>query len=440
MADDRQSTSAAGGARGYKRSWKNLLINKKYQLRFTLFMVAVSALLMSGLGWWVMKVADEATRVQQNNAMSDRCKPAVLGLPAAAPKVAPGADDAADNDDADEATPVEPEDTDPAADAAEPTEPAPTDSKAAAVDAKADAAAADRRGGVTVEIEPMKVIEKIEIPDLVTRDGYRMKAQVTVEYVAPESETIPTSKAIRAELEPVLDDVTRARVKLTTARKIFDEGLDLQAFVQAAQDKRLADLEKAIKEADAATKPDDPTRVEAQKALAGARAAFASTIVTVRVDPPVLNPAFMAEVTTFYDCQYATLGSIRALEAGRKRILYVLIGSCLLLTLGLAVYGIKMTHKVAGPLYKITLYMGKMRDGRLDKVYNLRKGDQLVDFYEHFKTAHGGVVDLEKADIAQLKQVIAAADAAGIAGKSPEVDTALAEVKAMLARKEKALE
>ena len=53
--------------------------------------------------------------------------------------------------------------------------------------------------------------------------------------------------------------------------------------------------------------------------------------------------------------------------------------------LGLAVYGIKMTHKVAGPLFKVSLYLAKMRDGRFDKVYNLRKGDQLVDFYEHFK-------------------------------------------------------
>ena len=36
--------------------------------------------------------------------------------------------------------------------------------------------------------------------------------------------------------------------------------------------------------------------------------------------------------------------------------------------LGLAVYGIKMTHKVAGPLFKVSLYLAKMRDGRFDKV------------------------------------------------------------------------
>ena len=91
----------------------------------------------------------------------------------------------------------------------------------------------------------------------------------------------------------------------------------------------------------------------------------------------------------------------------------MLIGTGLLLVLGLAVYGIKMTHKVAGPLFKVSLYLAKMRDGRFDKVWNLRKGDQLVDFYEHFKTAHAGVVQMQKDDIATIKAVIAAAEAAG---------------------------
>ena len=76
-----------------------------------------------------------------------------------------------------------------------------------------------------------------------------------------------------------------------------------------------------------------------------------------------------------------------------------------------------------------------MRDGRLDKVYNLRKGDQLVDFYDHFKTAHAGIVAMEQADIAQLKSVIAAAEAAG-AGEH----AAIVELRAILARKEKTLE
>jgi hypothetical protein len=76
-----------------------------------------------------------------------------------------------------------------------------------------------------------------------------------------------------------------------------------------------------------------------------------------------------------------------------------------------------------------------MRDGRFDKVYNLRKGDQLVDFYDHFKQAHAGVVALEKSDVAQLKKTIAAAESAG-AGDHPSI----VELRTMLARKEKSVE
>jgi hypothetical protein len=75
-----------------------------------------------------------------------------------------------------------------------------------------------------------------------------------------------------------------------------------------------------------------------------------------------------------------------------------------------------------------------MRDGRFDKVYNLRKGDQLVDFYEHFKAGHAGVVALERDDIARIKELIAAAKAAG-AG-----DDVVADLEKMVARKEKSIE
>ena len=75
----------AGAKPQYKRSWKNLLLNKRYQLRFTLFMVGVSAVLMSGLGIWVMKEANEATSVSKARFAGEelRCPqvPAVVELP-----------------------------------------------------------------------------------------------------------------------------------------------------------------------------------------------------------------------------------------------------------------------------------------------------------------------------------------------------------------------
>ena len=117
------------------------------------------------------------------------------------------------------------------------------------------------------------------------------------------------------------------------------------------------------------------------------------------------------------------------------RIFWVLLATGVLLMLGLAVYGIKMTHKVAGPLFKVTLYLAKMRDGRYDKVWNLRKGDQLMDFYEHFKSAHAGVVTMEKDDIERIKATIAAAKDAGHGDHET-----VKELETLLARKEKSLE
>src|SRR5688572_22316187 len=82
--------------RGYKRSWKNLLLNKRYQLRFTLFMVGLSAVLMALLGWWVMKVADRATKVAINNVLGEEvCKDPAAVQAAAADEAAAAAQEPA---------------------------------------------------------------------------------------------------------------------------------------------------------------------------------------------------------------------------------------------------------------------------------------------------------------------------------------------------------
>ena len=140
------------------------------------------------------------------------------------------------------------------------------------------------------------------------------------------------------------------------------------------------------------------------------------------------------QVVAYWTCKVRTQGTMDEIDRRRDTILYVLIGTGLLLVLGLAGYGLKMTHKVAGPLFKVTLYLDKMKDGRLDKVYNLRKGDQLVEFYEHFKHAHAGVVAMEKADIDHLRTIIASAETAGLGEHE-----AVVAMREMLARKEAAI-
>jgi hypothetical protein len=163
--------------------------------------------------------------------------------------------------------------------------------------------------------------------------------------------------------------------------------------------------------------------------------------VSVQIDESSMTltptvPANYADmIVDHWKCELGQSGALDQLERGRLRILWVLIATGLVLIMGLAVYGIKMTHKVAGPLFKVSLYFAKMRDGRLDKVWNLRKGDQLVEFYDHFRAAHAGVVKAEREDIDHIKAVIAAAETAG-AGDHESVK----ELRTLLERKEKALE
>jgi nitrogen fixation/metabolism regulation signal transduction histidine kinase len=84
-------------------------------------------------------------------------------------------------------------------------------------------------------------------------------------------------------------------------------------------------------------------------------------------------------------------------------LMLILISFGFVLSLVLAGYGIVLTHKVAGPLYKITNHLDQIRDGKLGIVYNLRKGDQLVDFFRHFKGAHDALRHRTEEDIALLE-------------------------------------
>lgn len=347
--------------KGYKRSWKNLLLNKRYQLRFTLFMVGISAVLMIGLGIWVMKQANEATTVAIDRVRGDAC-----------PKI-PELTDIPQNDDS--GVPLKLPDGD-GSDAVGSAAPAPVPST----------------------VDP--------------RDVAKHNAQTSLL-------SVKALWCTTAECAPATTEPLQIKVK------------DCDAYVKGKLDDpdAVAALRKAMIPV---------VKCDGGQAFSVADAP-ATRHVTVVMDEssmtmtPAVPSDYADRVVAHWTCEVRQAGSIDELSRGRLRILGVLIATGLLLMIGLAIYGIKMTHKVAGPLFKVSLYLAKMRDGRYDKVWNLRKGDQLVDFYEHFKTAHAGVVTLEKEDIEAITAVIAAAEAAG-AGES------VGELRTILARKEKSIE
>jgi hypothetical protein len=96
---------------------------------------------------------------------------------------------------------------------------------------------------------------------------------------------------------------------------------------------------------------------------------------------------------------------VRQFERNDRMLIFLLIGFGVVMSVVLAAYGIVITHKVAGPLFKVTLYLDKIRDGKLGQVYALRKGDELVEFFGHFKAAHDALRKQEEDDVALLQRL-----------------------------------
>jgi hypothetical protein len=336
-------TDSKPGDRSYKRSWKNLLINKGYQLRFTLFMVGLAALLMVGLGVWVMWVANETTEVSTASVRGEAC-----------PKVPSFGSGAPTGEDEDAVPP-------PSMKLDEPTDSPPGDSPS-------PAAEPSDPGTAPPPAPPAPAGEA-------KADG------------KPQQAPTPDSATADAPVHPPAGpDKTGTPRSPSTATR------------------------------------DQPRRVNVQ--------IDESSMTLTQAVPPDLADRFVA----YWTCELRQVATFDRLERGRLRILWAMIVTGIVLVIGLAMYGIKTTHRVAGPLFKVSLYLSKMREGRFDKVFNLRKGDQLIEFYNQFKLAHGGIVAMQQDDIDRIAAVIAAAEAAGV-GDDPVVG----ELREMLARKEKSI-
>src|ERR1041384_2664689 len=75
--------------------------------------------------------------------------------------------------------------------------------------------------------------------------------------------------------------------------------------------------------------------------------------------------------------------------ASDRWVLWGIVGFGVLLVISISAVGILITHKVAGPLFKIAAQFGHVRENRLAPVpATLRKGDELQEFYGAFREMH----------------------------------------------------
>jgi hypothetical protein len=103
------------------------------------------------------------------------------------------------------------------------------------------------------------------------------------------------------------------------------------------------------------------------------------------------------------------------LSSRDTELVLTMIGVGIGLVLVLSFYLVVMTHKVAGPLYKVSGYFDKMAAGKLGEVWPLRKGDMLKDFYDKFKATHDTVRARHLEDNERVARLLEACAAAGVA-------------------------
>jgi len=80
-----------------------------------------------------------------------------------------------------------------------------------------------------------------------------------------------------------------------------------------------------------------------------------------------------------------------------------------------------------------------VKEGKLKPIWNLRKGDQLQDFFDLFKQMHIALRQREEAELTTLKQVIETTEAQLVApyrDGGPQMDQPLASLRELRDEKE----
>jgi hypothetical protein len=124
----------------------------------------------------------------------------------------------------------------------------------------------------------------------------------------------------------------------------------------------------------------------------------------------------------------------RDMESRDRALVGRMIGAGFGLVLILSVYLVVMTHKVAGPLYKVSLYFDQMSRGRFAKVTALRRGDMLQDFFSSFQETSEAMRKRMQADLDVMERACKAARNANVSGPLAE---AVASLEAHVAERRK---
>jgi hypothetical protein len=123
--------------------------------------------------------------------------------------------------------------------------------------------------------------------------------------------------------------------------------------------------------------------------------------------------------------------------ASDRWVLWGIVGFGVVLVISVGAVGILITHKVAGPLFKISSFFARIRDNRIGPLpASLRKGDELQEFYASFLDMHQAIRLRTEEEARALGEIVSALETGGPVG----AQKALEELRQIRRRKDESLE
>src|SRR5262245_44821561 len=127
----------------------------------------------------------------------------------------------------------------------------------------------------------------------------------------------------------------------------------------------------------------------------------------------------------------------KVISESNETLLVLTLGVAALLALALALLGILVTHRVAGPLYVMSRYVSILVEGRYPVFRPLRRKDELRAFFDRFQRAIESMRARESDEASKLQEAVMNL---GPLASNPAARQSIAALTAMCARKRNATE
>lgn len=100
----------------------------------------------------------------------------------------------------------------------------------------------------------------------------------------------------------------------------------------------------------------------------------------------------------------------RTLKSFYRSLIWTLVGLLAILVVGIGLAGIWVTHKVAGPIFKMKRHLREVAAGSLEVPRGLRRGDELVDFFEALREMIESLRERRQHEVDMLNRCLASLD------------------------------